>query len=275
MGDARLLGAPRQGGSTLSKSARAEKVELRDIHALRALFLQEINALVRYNAWHEAGWSDSFILTIDGAQVGYGSVKGRQREERDTVFEFYVVPSVRKRTRQLFTELIEASGAAYVECQSNDPGLAGMLYEFTSEVSADAILFADHTVTHHSVADATVRRRHDQDRIFEHRSQPVGDFVVEAGGEVVATGGFLTHYNVPFADLFMEVREDWRRRGLASFLVQEVKRECYLAGRVPAARCDVPNVASAATLRNAGLGECGFMLTGQLASRAEGDPERD
>ena len=32
-------------------------------------------------------------------------------------------------------------------------------------------------------------------------------------GEVVGTGGFLLHYNPPFADLYMEVREDARRRG--------------------------------------------------------------
>ncbi len=244
----------------------AERAELGDLQALRALYLQELNTLIRYNAWHEAGWTDSYLLTIDGARVGYGSVKGQQRPDRDTVFEFFVVPSFRKMSRQLFLELIHASETMHVECQSNDPGLVRMLYEFTSDVSADVILFADHVVTDHAMADATVRRRRDHDRIFEHRSQPVGDFVVEVSREIVATGGFLTHYNVPFADLHMEVREDCRGRGLASFLLQEVKRECYLAGRVPAARCDIPNVASAAALRKAGLRDCGFMLTGKLGN---------
>lgn len=244
----------------------AERADLGDLQALRALYLQELNTLIRYNAWHEAGWTDSYLLTIDGARVGYGSVKGQQRADRDTVFEFFVVPSFRKMSRELFLELIDVSGTAYVECQSNDPGLAGLLYEFTSEVSADVILFEDHIVTDHAVAGATVRRKRDEDRIFEHRSQPVGDFIVEVRREIVATGGFLTHYNVPFADLYMEVREDFRRRGLASVLLQEVKRECYLAGRVPAARCDIPNVASAAALRKAGLRECGFMLTAKLGN---------
>jgi GNAT superfamily N-acetyltransferase len=245
---------------------RAERTELGDIKVMRALFAQEVNAQIRYYAWHEAGWTDSYLLIADGTRVGYGSVKGKgqQRSDRDTVFEFFVVPSFRKVSRQLFLELVDVSRVAYVECQSNDPGLAGMLYEFTSEISADVILFEDHTETHLVMADATVRRRRDEDRIFEHRSQPIGNFVVEVGGEVVATGGFMTHYNAPFSDLYMEVREDFRRRGLASFLLQEVKKECYLAGRVPAARCDIPNVASAAALRKAGLRDCGFMLTGKL-----------
>jgi hypothetical protein len=32
------------------------------------------------------------------------------------------------------------------------------------------------------------------------------EFAKERGAEVVATGGFLLHYNLPFADMFMEVR---------------------------------------------------------------------
>jgi GNAT superfamily N-acetyltransferase len=148
------------------------------------------------------------------------------------------------------------------------PGALGAAYEFGRDISADVVLFADHAVTGHVVPGAVVRRRRDDDQIFEHKLEPVGDFVVELGGEVVATGGFMLHYNMPFADLYMEVREDHRRRGLAGFLLQEVKKECYLAGRVPAARCDVRNPASRAALRKAGLCECGFMLTGTLGPPA-------
>ena len=40
-------------------------------------------------------------------------------------------------------------------------------------------------------------------------------------------------------DLYTEVREDCCGRGFGSFLLLELKKECYLAGRVPAARCDL------------------------------------
>lgn len=62
----------------------------------------------------------------------------------------------------------------------------------------------------------------------------------------------------------MEVRQDRRRRGLGSLLLQDVKKACYLAGRVPAARCDIQNTASRATLSKAGMRVCGFMLTGRI-----------
>jgi GNAT superfamily N-acetyltransferase len=64
----------------------------------------------------------------------------------------------------------------------------------------------------------------------------------------------------------MEVREEYRGKGLGSFLIQEVKRECYLAGRVPAARCNMENVASKATLLKAGLAIAGYMLMGDVVA---------
>lgn len=245
---------------------KATAVELRDIRPLRALYLQETNFQIRYHACHERGWTDSYLLTQDDVQVAYGSVKGRQRtKDRDAVFEFYVVPPFRKSASILFRQLLDASRAEYVECQSNDWMLTSLLFEFAHDISADVVLFEDHTVTSHHVPGAVVRRRREDDRVFEHEVEPVGDYVVEQDGEVIATGGFTLHYNPPFADLYMEVRKDRRRRGIASFLLQELKRDCYLTGRVPAARCGLRNVGSRGALINAGLRVCGFMLTGRLA----------
>jgi GNAT superfamily N-acetyltransferase len=62
----------------------------------------------------------------------------------------------------------------------------------------------------------------------------------------------------------MEVREDYRRKGFGSFLLQELKRECYLAGRVPAARCNINNAASKASLLKAGFKIAGFMVIAEI-----------
>jgi GNAT superfamily N-acetyltransferase len=108
------------------------------------------------------------------------------------------------------------------------------------------------------------RKRNETDVVFEHRAEPIGDYVLELNHEIVATGGFLLHYNMPFADLYMEVKEEYRRKGLGSFLIQELKRQCYLAGRVPAARTGTDNIASRATLIKAGCKIAGFMLLGKV-----------
>ena len=73
------------------------------------------------------------------------------------------------------------------------------------------------------------------------------------GEETVATGGILFHYNEPYGDIYMEVVERFRRRGLGAFLVQELKPVAYGLGSIPGARCDPDNVASRMTLQKAGF----------------------
>lgn len=243
---------------------KAVKAKLEDIQPLRTLFLKETNFQIRYNACHERGWMDSYLLRSDDLTIGYGSIKGQERADRDTIFEFYLAPAFRNLSSLVFAELLAQSQVKYIECQSNDLLLSSMLFEFARDINADTVLFADQTVTTLDMPGAVVRPRREDDQVFDHRVEPLGDYVLETRGEIVATGGFMTHYNPPFADLYMEVKLDCRGRGYASYILQEVKKACYAAGRVPAARSPIGNQASRAALLNAGMKVSGFMLLGQV-----------
>ncbi|HVW16120.1 MAG TPA: hypothetical protein VHB54_19980, partial [Mucilaginibacter sp.] len=187
------------------------KTTLDRISSLRNLFLQDCNFQVRYNAVHERNWSDSYLILDDGLAIGYGSVKGRDDLSlRDAIFEFYLMPAWRKYASTIFKELLVVSKVNYIECQSNDPLLSGMLYEFGTGIYSDVILFKDGPVTDLHVPGATFRERHDGDTLFEHHGEPEGTHVIEVDDKVIATGGFLLHYNKPFADLYMEVLEAYR-----------------------------------------------------------------
>jgi hypothetical protein len=248
----------------------AIKTELSQILPLRALFLQEANFQIRYDSVHARGWSDSYLLTSDGVAVGYGSTRRHDGPhtgaERQTVFEFYVSPPFRRQVSLFFRELLTASGARYVECQSNDLLLTHLLFEFTRNISSDTVLFGAHSSTNLQYPGGVVRPRRDNDRLFEHTVEPEGPMVLEANGEIIATGGALTHYNYPFADIFMEVAPAHRRKGAGSYLVQEVIKACYREGRVPAARTGFDNLGSRATLSRAGLAVVGCMLLGEVKS---------
>lgn len=102
----------------------------------------------------------------------------------------------------------------------------------------------------------------DANKVFEHTHEPVGDWLLEVEETIVATGGFLTHYNPPYGDLFMEVMEPYRRRGYGSYLIQELKKACYEAGCQPAARCNTRNVVSRKMMEKAGLLPCARILSG-------------
>jgi GNAT superfamily N-acetyltransferase len=241
------------------------KTRLSKIQRLRAQFLQEANCQIRYNAAHERGWTDSYLLTIDGVEIGYGSIKGSEQANRDTLFEMYVLPPFRTYASDLCKLLLVESKATDIECQTNDRLLSSLLFEQAHDINSDTILFEAGTPSALQVPGGIVRERRLRERIFEHHDEPVGDFVLEVDRDVVATAGFLLHYNEPFADLYMEVREDCRRKGFGSFIVQEVITRCYIAGRVPAARTSVHNVASRKTLIKAGLRIAGFVARGSVS----------
>ena len=48
-------------------------------------------------------------------------------------------------------------------------------------------------------------------------------WLLQLDGDIAGTGGILYHYNRPYGDVFMEIAEPFRRRGLGAFLVQELK----------------------------------------------------
>ncbi len=238
---------------------------LREILHVRRLFLRDNNFQIRYNACHERGWTDTYAIWLDSDMIGYSAVKGYENvDDRDTIFEFYILPPFRTLASRAFERLIHVSGASIIECQTNDILLNSMQNQFGKDIRSETVLFSEGYTTELSAPGVVFRERNTNDVIFEHRYEPVGDYVLDAGDEIVATGGFLLHYNMPFADVYMEVKADRRRKGLGAYLVQEIKKKCFLAGRVPAARTSADNTASSGTLLKAGFSIAGFMLTGKI-----------
>jgi len=255
-------------------TARVTTVE--DILPWRDLYRQEMNCQIIHDSLHSRkGWTEPYLLISGGAAAGYGSIAvGGPWKGKPTVFEFYVAPPYRLRMFELFVALIAASGSNRIETQSNDPSLTVMLHTFAQDVTSESVLFHDKLTTAHSSASSVFRRATADDvkRIFPHRTEPVGDWLVEAEGKIAATGGILFHYNRPYGDIYMEVAEPFRRRGLGCYLVQELKRVCYEQGSVPAARCNPANIASRSTLQKAGFVPCGNILTGSVSLSGSAPP---
>jgi GNAT superfamily N-acetyltransferase len=248
----------------------ATPVTVQEILPWRDLYRQEMNCQIVRDSFHaRQGWTQEYRLTVDDAAVGYGSVVvGGPWQGQPTVFEFYVLPQHRWRVFDLFETLLAASGAEAIEAQSNDTLLTMMLHTFADNVTAEKILFHDRLTTHLAAGGAQFRAAtpEDETRMFAHQVEPVGDWLLELDGAIAATGGLLFHYNRPYGDLYMEVAEPFRRRGLGAYLVQELKRVCYEMGSVPAARCDLSNIASRQTLQKAGFVPCGHLVRGVSAA---------
>jgi hypothetical protein len=55
-------------------------------------------------------------------------------------------------------EVLNVTGVPFIECQSNDPLLTSMLYEFAQDIHGEAILFEDHSLTMLPLAGAVFSR---------------------------------------------------------------------------------------------------------------------
>jgi GNAT superfamily N-acetyltransferase len=240
-----------------------KQVDVAKIHALRDLYRQEMDCQIIHDSLHRRGFNDSYLIWVDGKVAGYGTVTSGQDEhkvfERGILNEFYLLPACRAFAVPVFRQLLAVSEATQIQAQTNDALLMLMVYDFATDISSDRILFHDAFTTNLSVSDAVFRQATQADAQEDN-------WLVEVGGDIVATGGFLTHYNPPYGDIYMGVKEAYRRRGYGSYIVQELKRVCYEAGRRPAARCNATNVASRKTLEKAGLLPCGRMVMGRVVT---------
>jgi GNAT superfamily N-acetyltransferase len=216
-------------------------------------------------AHDRGGCLEWHLLRHDGEIAGYGAVWiGPYWMEKESVFEFYVLPDHRTAMFPLFEEFLVATKPPRIYAQTNDPFLGVLIYDYVEKTTVGHILFEDRKLTTYSHDGIAFRRvqAKDKDLIFEHKVEPVGDWLLDFEGLIVATGGIGFHYNRPYGDLFMEVHPDFRRRGFGGFLVQELKAACYRAGSVPAARCRPANVASRRTLERAGFAPCARLIWG-------------
>ena len=250
----------------MSISAQLASVE--EIQPWRDLYREEMYCQIIHDSLHSRpGWTLEYFLNADGVTVGYGSITiGGPWKGKPTVFEFYIQPQHRSRMFDLFSALLAASGAIAIETQSNDPLLTVMLHTFAHNVTSESILFHDKLTTAHSPPGAKIRRATPEDapQILSHELDAGAKWVIEAEGKIAGAGDILCHYNRPYGDIYMKVAEPFRRRGLGAYLVQELKRICYEGGNVPAARCNLKNLASRKTLQKAGFVPCGHILNGSV-----------
>lgn len=206
------------------------------------------------------GFAYAVAVEDGGRLVGYGAIQTTEVE--DTLIEFFTV----EEDDQLAVAraILEFSKVPLIEAQSNLPFMEEVLNGMSEDHTPGPILFANGNSWRLSLPHAKYRPVTALDTIFEHKSEPVGDWCIEWENVVVAKGGFFTHYNPPYADLYMEVDAQFRQRGFGSLLVQGLRGVCESKALVPAACCRFDNSASARCLQKGGMVICGQLTTGRV-----------
>ncbi|MBL9128547.1 MAG: GNAT family N-acetyltransferase [Verrucomicrobiales bacterium] len=248
----------------------ARQVHPTSLLSLRTRYREEAACQIVHDSIHRReGWTESYLLEADGIAAGFASVAmAGPWKGRPTAFEFYLLPEYRSEAFSAFDAFLAVGGVRHYEVQSCDTLLTVMLHVHGRNVATEKIVFRDRTTTRHAFPDAELRATTAVSEV--HRAidarQGGGEWIVEVAGVTAGKGGLLFHYNRPYADVYMEIAEPFRRQGLGAFLVQELKQLAYGFGAVPAARCNPTNTASRRTLVRAGFEPSGVILLADLAS---------
>ena len=252
--------------STQTADFTIQEVTLDRIRPMRERYRTEMNCQIVHDSIHvRPGWTREYEVAAAGRPIGYGSVAlAGPWTTQPALYEFYLLPEWRLRVFDAFRALAASARASRMEVQSNDRLSTVMLHAFATAVVSESILFEENRRTELTVPGAVFRQPSEGEIPDVPASEREWQGIVELDGRLAATGGVLFHYNPPYGDIYMEVAEPFRRRGVGAFIVQELKRLCHARGFVPAARCNPSNVASQRTLQKAGFIPCGHILAGSL-----------
>lgn len=245
-----------------------EPTSIDDLSCWREIYRKEMACQIIHDSLHRReAWAQPYQLKLAGEMIGYGSVlTGGPWNGTCTVIEFYVIPEQRAQVFKHFEGFINQTKATSISSQTNDRTLTNLLIHYTQDTVDEKILFEDCISTAHDMKGTIFRRMETSDAkaVFEHRHEPVGDWLLEKNGDVIGTGGIMTHYNPPYGDIYMEVSERQRRKGYGTLLIQSLKSLCYQSKIVPCCRCSPDNEASIKTIQNAGFQPCAHLLTGKI-----------
>jgi len=230
-----------------------------------------MNSQIVKDSMHtRAGWTMTYALGLDDGLVGFGTVAiGGPWRGKPTILEFYLVPEHRGYAFELFEAFLDASGARLMEIQSSDALLAMMLYTYAHAIVSEAMVFRDGFTTALQAPGAVLQPLTSDAEVRESIAEREGgpEFLLQVDGKPAGKGGILFHYNPPYGDVYMEIEEPFRGRGLGAYLVQELKRQAYEIGSIPAARCNTGNRPSRKTLQRAGFVPYAHILNGSIGDR--------
>src|SRR5260370_33058797 len=99
-------------------SIEVSRVEVNEITPLRELHRQAMNCQIMHDSFPRRGFSDPYLLRVEGRIAGYGL--GANQHWPGTVPEFYPLPAYRAAALPLFPHLLQVSQATQLLTHPND-----------------------------------------------------------------------------------------------------------------------------------------------------------
>ncbi|MGH2507805.1 MAG: GNAT family N-acetyltransferase [Ktedonobacteraceae bacterium] len=192
------------------------------------------------------------------------------------LLRFHVLEAYQKRAQDIFRWIISTYSIKHAITSTIEPLYFSLCLDIQSRITLHSYLFRDHArfgpVTESSHTSIRKAVKSDFDELVDfYRANTEGArewiptflherlqreelFVLHKEQTLVATGECIpSQKQPPYADLGMVVARSYRRRGLGSFLLTQLKKHCYEAGWKPICSCEAANRASKQAIEKAGF----------------------
>lgn len=239
--------------------ARAVPGRVDQVQEMRTSFLEGLGCQFVSDSLLHRGAGNPYLLLDGDDEVGYGVVLNRY--DPGHIHEFYLN---RDYDLHYAEALAQSSGATHVRAQTNMPLMLQVACDLTSSLEVEYVLFEDHEQSPLQAPMEGIRFAEVFDVEPNHPDSRYFSLVVN--DQVAVKGGYLGHYNPPYVDVYMDLQQEMRGKGLGSYFVQEVRRQALQRGKKPAARCGIDNLASRRTLMRGGFRPCGHLVFGPMRS---------
>jgi GNAT superfamily N-acetyltransferase len=254
---------------------------LEEIRPLRDLFQREVDDIFVTERGLFRGWSEPHRLVYQDRAIGYGLVE--VETDYRQLMEFFLLPVHRPDARAIQEQFLRQLSVSHIQTDTRREFQTLMFYDCCEQVTAHDVYFRDRFLTQYALPGLTFRRAREEDcpALFPVLQGPGGApfemesedelrewvrsgsrWILADGETVVGVGAIFDDFNRPFAEVGMMVTPSFRRRGCGSYILQELKRECYRLGLVPTSRCAWDNVGSRRSHDRAGFVPSGRQLLG-------------
>ncbi|WBW95169.1 GNAT family N-acetyltransferase [Oceanirhabdus sp. W0125-5] len=191
-------------------------------------------------------------------------------DEDKTLVQFYVSREYYNNAPEIFNNIIKSNKVKKAAVPTKEVDYLTLCLDSQKSLEVDMYLFEDNQNMNHkfnTFSSSTFRlaNKGDIDSIrlkcddaydgyYENLIENDNLFVLYDGNSLLGIGEFrIIRSNEKYGDIGVVVAEEYRRRGIGTYIIKKLKEHCYSKGLKPMACCDIENLASKSTLEKAGF----------------------
>lgn len=206
-----------------------------------------------------------FYIKYDLKMIGYRCIS-----ENKSLLQFYLIKEYTLVAQEVFSTLIKEGKMLSSYCTTFDHLLLSLCFDYQKTVRCQAYCFRSYFEVKHELnglsdLDFRLSTENDLENInkycdnfFEepilqiHRKEI---FVLYSANLFLGAGVIepINEFSTPYVDIGMVVSEEYRNKGIATYIIQELKKYCISKGWSPICGCWYLNYQSKRVLQKSGF----------------------